>query len=134
MIIENAKHIKFTSVNNKESSLTSFEPIIDVPFIIKRVFTVNAIFACNRGCHAHKLCNQILVCLNGNCTVTVDDGVNKKQIELFKPEDGLYIPSGIWAEQKYSNNSILIVFADQVYDEFDYIRNYADFLKFKKGY
>jgi hypothetical protein len=43
------------------------------------------------------------------------------------------IPPGIWAEQVYEEeNSILMVLCDREYDEGDYIRDFNEFLLFKK--
>ena len=99
-----------------------------VPFSVRRVFTVHAREISERGRHAHKRCKQLMACLTGRCDVTVDDGKNRKTVELARPQDALYIPASIWAEQSYrESGTILMVLCDQLYDETDYIRDYDEF-------
>ncbi len=133
MLIETARSVSFQLVGTKECFLVPFESFTNVPFVIKRVFTVHTVLACHRGYHAHKQCKQLLICLQGTCVVTVDDSVNQIKVKLTKPNEGLYIPAGIWAEQQYTANSILMVLTDQLYDEADYIRNHAEFLQFREN-
>jgi len=52
---------------------------------------------------------------------------------LDKPNFGLLISPGIWAEQKYKeNNTILTVICDRPFEEADYLRSYDDFMLFCK--
>ena len=65
--------------------------------------------------------------------MALDDGVSKKTVFLNRPYVGLHIPPGIWAaEQNFSSGSVCLVLASEKYDEEDYIRDYCDFLVFKK--
>jgi len=132
MKVNDIKNIDFSAFPSKEASLLVYESQKHVPFSIKRVFTIIASEKCKRGFHAHKQATQLLICLQGKCVVTVDDGTSKKNIVLNQPNEGLLIPSTIWGEQAYEANTILMVLTDQPYDESDYIREYKDFLFFKK--
>ena len=63
----------------------------------------------------------------------LDDGKVKKTVMLNQPFRGLHIPPGIWAsEVNFSSGAICLVLASHKYDENDYIRDYEEFLKFKK--
>ena len=43
------------------------------------------------------------------------------------------MPPGIWRRlDDFSSGSVCLVLVDAKYDEADYIRNYKEFLKFKK--
>jgi len=43
-------------------------------------------------------------------------------------------PAPIWASETYKvRDSILAVLCDQVYEEDDYLRNYEEFLAWRKG-
>lgn len=130
--LSDLKRIDFKNVPSKEASLFIYEGNQTVPFMIQRSFVVKAVEACDRGKHAHKKCAQLLVALNGTCVVTCDDGDRKKEIILNTPAQGLLIPCGIWAEQKYESHTILMVLADMPYDEDDYLRDYQEFLDFRK--
>ncbi|HEY2573640.1 MAG TPA: WxcM-like domain-containing protein [Verrucomicrobiaceae bacterium] len=103
----------------------------DLPFIPQRYFvTFNVPSFHLRGEHAHKLCQQFLICVRGSCAVVVDDGSNKEEFLLDRPTFGVYVPPLVWAtEYKHSPDSTLMVFASHHYDPQDYIRDYGEFRK-----
>lgn len=111
-------------------SLSAGEFPSHVPFIPKRYFIVFDVPGKEvRGEHAHKRCEQFLVCARGSLNVVVDDGTSSEEIVLDSPDVGLYIPPMIWAVQyKYSADALLLVFASDHYDPDDYIRDYDEFL------
>jgi acetyltransferase-like isoleucine patch superfamily enzyme/dTDP-4-dehydrorhamnose 3,5-epimerase-like enzyme len=103
------------------------------PFIPKRYFLVFDVPSREiRGEHAHRLCHQFLVCVKGSCAVVVDDGAQRQEIELDRPDLGVHVPPMVWATQyKYSPDAVLLVFASDWYDPADYIRDYAEFRRLK---
>jgi len=104
-----------------------------IPFSIKRVFNVRQQKGDIRGKHAHRHCSQLLICTNGAVEVKCDDSRTTEIYVLDKPNFGLFIPPGIWADQKYlENNTILTVLCDRSFEEADYLRNYDDFKLFSK--
>ena len=104
-----------------------------IPFSIKRVFNVRQQKGDIRGRHAHRHCSQLLICTNGAVEVKCDDSRTTEIYVLDKPNFGLFIPPGIWADQKYiENNTILTVLCDRPFEEADYLRNYEDFKLFSK--
>jgi dTDP-4-dehydrorhamnose 3,5-epimerase-like enzyme len=104
-----------------------------VPFSIARVFTVRAGSNVQRGRHAHKRCNQLMVCTYGRCEVTCSDGLSRQTFLLDGMNQGLLVPCGIWAEQRYlDDDNVLMVLCDRPYEEHDYVRDYQDFLAFRK--
>ena len=104
-----------------------------IPFSIKRVFNVRQQKGDIRGKHAHRHCSQLLICTNGAVEVKCDDISTTEIYVLDKPNFGLFIPPGIWADQKYiENNTILTVLCDRPFEEADYLRNYEDFKLFSK--
>ena len=53
--------------------LTPIESGIDVPFEIKRIYYItNVPFGVERGYHAHKKLQQVLICLNGSVKILID--------------------------------------------------------------
>lgn len=117
-----------------QGNLTYVYNGIHVPFDVKRVFYSYDIPGGEaRGAHAHKECHQFLIAASGSFEVVLDDGINKRTILLNRPFYGLHVPPGIWAaEQGFSSGSICLVLASEGYLEDDYIRNYEDFLAYKK--
>ena len=104
-----------------------------IPFSIKRVFNVRAQKGNIRGRHAHRHCSQLLICTNGAVEVKCDNSSTTEIYVLDKPNLGLFIAPGIWADQKYlENNTILTVLCDRPFEEADYLRNYDDFKLFFK--
>ncbi len=105
----------------------------EVPFLIARVFNVQAKIGSIRGKHAHQHCTQFLICANGSIEVTCDDGISIEKYILDKPNFGLMIKPGVWAEQKYlQDNSVLTVLCNKTYDENDYICDYEEFKNINK--
>ena len=117
-----------------EGNLTWVERNKNVPFDIQRVFYLYDIPGGEaRGAHAHRQCHQFLIAASGAFEVVLDDGVNKRTVMLNRPFCGLHIPPGIWAaEQGFSSGSVCLVLASEIYDESDYIRNYNDFIQYRK--
>lgn len=122
------------SVQEENGNLAFLEGNRDVPFPISRAFYVYGVHAGDiRGRHAHKLCHQFLVCVHGRVDVTCDDGLCRKTFVLDAPLKGLHIPPSIWAEQRYiSSETMLVVLADRLFEESDYIRDYAVFQAYRK--
>ncbi len=129
--LEQIKIINFQQFLTEEALLSIFSSQNTVPFLIKRVFTIQATEDCFRGFHAHKICNQLMIALQGIIKVTCDDGMQKKTFILNSPSQGLLVPATLWAEQEYIANATLMILTDQFYDANDYIRDYQDFLKFR---
>ena len=128
------KMIEFSPHGDERGQLVAVEELKDIPFPIRRVYymyktTPDAI----RGKHAHRSLQQVLICTSGSCKVRLDDGVEKREVLLDKPWQGLYISNILWREMyDFSPDAVLMVLASDYYDESDYIRNYADFLSFIK--
>lgn len=106
-----------------------------LPFIPQRYFLVFDVPSKEvRGEHAHRQCHEFLTCIKGNCSVLVDDGQNRAEILLNRPNLGLHIPPMVWAtEYKYSQDAVLLVLASDIYKAEDYIRDYDLFLKEVEG-
>ena len=111
--------------------LISLEEQRNIPFEIRRCyFMYNLLPGVRRGFHAHKTLRQVLVCVRGSCKILLDDGTEKAVVPLDRPNKGLYITADTWREMfDFSEDAVLMVLADQLYDESDYIRNYDAFLE-----
>ena len=105
-----------------------------IPFDIKRIFYLYDIRSDeDRIGHAHKNLQQVLIALSGSFEVVLNDGKNSKTITLNKPNIGLLIVPGIWRElQNFSSGCVCLTIASAPFNEADYIRNYSDFLTYKK--
>ncbi|GLW96929.1 WxcM-like domain-containing protein [Microtetraspora sp. NBRC 16547] len=112
-----------------ELSVGEFER--ELPFVPKRYFLVSNVPGGEvRGEHAHRHCEQFLICVRGSCGVLLDDGRNRREITLDRSSQGVHMPAMIWGTQyRYSPDAVLLVFASHYYDPDDYIRTYDEFQK-----
>lgn len=122
----------FQPHGDDRGQLISIEEYNDIPFRIKRVYYMyDTVADVVRGYHAHKKLQQILVCVHGSCKIKLDNGREQKVVALEKPYEGLYVSNNMWREMfDFSKDAVLMVFASELYDESDYIRDYDEFLKF----
>ena len=106
----------------------------DIPFEVKRVYYLYDIQNKSiRGEHAHKDLFQVIIGLNDGLKIKIDDGQNQKIFSLNNPNKGLLIVPGIWRSlTEFCPETICLVLASELYSEEDYIRNYNEFLNFKK--
>lgn len=114
---------------DERGSLIALEEEKNIPFEIKRVYYMfNTGKDVRRGFHAHKALKQVAIAVRGSCRFVLDDGTDRVEILLDNPAQGLLIDSCIWREMyDFSEDCVLMVLADSIYDEKDYIRDYAAF-------
>ena len=110
-------------------SLVAIEGSGDLPFAIARVYYVYATTEGTvRGMHAHRQLDQLAIAVSGSCTMVLDDGQRRVEVRLDDPAVGLLMGSMIWREMSdFSDDCVLMVLASAVYDEADYISDYAMF-------
>ena len=122
-------------VSDMRGNLSVAEYEKQIPFIPKRCFWVFDVPSREvRGEHAHKKLHQYLICLKGYVSVVLDDGANKAEVVLDKPNLGLHIPPRVWGIQyKYSSDAVLLVLASEAYATDDYLRDYAEFISYVKS-
>lgn len=114
---------------DERGSLVSLETNKNIPFEIKRVYYIfDTKEEVIRGFHAHKQLKQVAIAVKGSCRFLLDDGKEKISILLDNPAQGLLIESFIWREMsEFSKDCVLMILANDYYDESDYIRSYEDF-------
>lgn len=116
-------------ITDARGALTVGEVPTEVPFSPARFFAVFDVPSVElRGEHAHKRCQQFLICLHGSCRVLLDDGEQRCEVTLDRPDMGVFMPEMIWGTQyRYSHDAVLLVFASRPYEAEDYLRTYDDF-------
>ena len=61
--------------------------------------------------------------------MVLDDGRQRRDFRLDRPDRGLTIGPMIWREMHdFSDDAVLMVLADRHHDEADYIRDYDTFI------
>lgn len=131
MSINLCKLIDLPKVIDSRGVLTIIESEYAVPFEIKRVYFLNDVpLGAQRGVHAHKELQQVIIAINGSFDVILDDGKNSKKVHLNKPYQGLYLCPMIWRElNNFSQGAVCLVLASNHYSKEDYYFNYAEFNK-----
>ena len=126
--------IHLPRVHNRVGNITSVENMKNIPFETKRIYYLYDIPGGeSRGGHGHKEMESLIIALSGSFDVTVDDGINKKTIQLNRPYLGLNVKPGMWRDiSNFSSGSVLLVLASHLYSEDDYIRDYDTFKEFVK--
>ena len=130
-----ARLITLRRADDLRGSLAAIELTDDLPFVPQRFFTVFGVPSAHvRGEHAHRLCDQVLICLAGSVTVLVDDGSQRNEVVLSDPSAAVYIPAMVWGSQfRFSSDAVLGVFASRKYEADDYIRDYAEYLALRSA-
>ena len=124
------KLIQLQKHGDERGQLVALEQSKNIPFPIKRVYYMFETGEdVRRGFHAHKELKQVAIAVRGSCRFVLDDGKERVEILLDNPAQGLLIESVIWREMyDFSDDCVLMVLADQLYDESDYIRDYEAFV------
>lgn len=127
--------INFPALGDERGALVALEANRQIPFDILRVYYIyGTAQGVARGFHAHKALKQVAVCLKGSCRFVLDDGNARVEVLLDNPAQGLLIDSLMWREMyDFSEDCVLMVLANQLYDELDYIRDYGEFKCLAKG-
>ena len=122
--------IKFQYYDDNRGSLVVAETEKEIPFDIKRLYYIYDVGSeAERGFHSHKKLEQVYIDIHGRMKVSLFDGVNKREIVLDDPKQGLYIGHNVWRTiSEFSPDAVLLVAASEHYSEEDYIRNYDEFV------
>lgn len=120
--------------SDRKGNLTVVENGVTLPFDVKRVYYLYDVPGGeNRGSHAHKELSQLIIAASGSFTVTLDDGECKRSFFLNRPYQGLYVKPGMWRDLvDFSSGAVAMVLASDVYKKEDYIRDYSEFIDFRK--
>lgn len=128
-IIELDKHH-----SERKGNLSVVENGVTLPFDVKRVYYLYDVPGGeSRGSHAHKTLSQLIVAASGSFRVTLDDGSVKRTFFLNRPYQGLLVHPGLWRDlEDFSSGAVCMVLASDIYKEEDYIRDYDEFVAYRK--
>lgn len=130
MTLESCKIIDLPKITDPRGNLTFIEGQKHVPFDVSRVYYLYDVpGGAERGGHAHKELQQLIIAMSGSFDVVLDDGRNKARFHLNRSYFGLYVCPMIWRElDNFSSGAVCLVLASNRYSESDYYRDYVDFL------
>lgn len=129
----NIEVISIPKIEDNRGNLSVIEQDV-IPFEMKRVYYLYDVpSGAERGGHSHIQQKEFLIALSGSFDVILNDGTEKETITLNKPFQGLLINPGIWRElNNFSSGSVCLVIASAIFDESDYIRDFGEFMEYKK--
>jgi hypothetical protein len=121
---------RLTRADDLRGSLVAANFSTDLPFEPRRFFTVFGVPSTDiRGAHAHRECEQLLICVQGAVSALVDDGESREEFRLDRPDIALHIGAMVWGTQyQYTADAVLLVLASHEYDPDDYIRDHEAYL------
>jgi hypothetical protein len=128
--LEHCRLIDLPKISDPRGNLTFIEGNQHIPFEIKRVYyTYDVPGGSDRGAHAHKQLQQLIIAMSGSFDVVLDDGFEKKRFHLNRSYFGLYVCPMMWRElDNFSSGSVCLVLASELFDPDDYYRDYDLFL------
>ena len=135
-VLDDVKMMPIRGMTAEDRVLIVLEAERQVPFPIRRVFNVHAQRAgLVGGRHAHRICQQFLVCVHGACDVMVAAALDEQRTyRLDRPDLGLWIPASLWSDQRYlTADTVLMVACDQVYDATDYLRDPEAYTAYRRS-
>ena len=120
----------------RRGSITVVENDGTLPFDVKRVYYLYDVpGGSSRGAHAHRDLSQLIIAASGSFQVTLDDGRLKRTFFLNRPYQGLLVRPGIWRDlDDFSSGAVCMVLASDGYIKEAYIRDYQEFLEYRKGF
>jgi dTDP-4-dehydrorhamnose 3,5-epimerase-like enzyme len=131
MSLQDCRIIDLPKIQDQRGNLTFVEADRHVPFDIRRVYYLYDVpGGAERGGHAHRTLQQFIVAMSGSFDVVLDDGVETRRFHMNRSYFGLYVCSMTWRYlDNFSSGAVCMVLASAHYDEADYIRDHAQFIK-----
>lgn len=129
MSISQAQIIDFPKILDERGNLSFFQNSDQIPFAIQRVYWIYDVPGGEqRGGHAYRTQQEVIIALSGSFDVVIHDGLEEKRFTLNRSYYGLYVPAMMWRHlENFSTNSVAFISTDQPYNESDYIRDFQEF-------
>lgn len=135
MSLSKCKLIDLPKISDPRGNLTFVEENRHFPFDIKRVYYLYDVpGGAERGGHAHREMNQLIIAMSGSFDVVLDDGFERKRYHMNRSYYALYVAPMVWRElDNFSSGAVLLSLASNYYDESDYYRDYDHYLRDVRG-
>jgi len=130
MPLADCRLIDLPKISDPRGNLSFVEGGEHIPFDIRRVYySYDVPGGEERGGHAHKDLQQLIIAMSGSFDVVLDDGREKRRFHLNRSYTGLYVCSMIWRElDNFSSAAVCMVLASNRYDPDDYYREYDQYM------
>jgi WxcM-like protein len=125
--------IDFRSVVDERGALTFIEGMKDIPFEIKRAYYLYDVRQ-DRGGHAHRDTQQVIVPLAGRFVLELSDGVESRRFALDSPTRGVHIVPMLFIRLlDFAPGTVVLVLASTLYDKSRSIRSWEEYVQEVKG-
>lgn len=106
-----------------------------MPFKLRRVYWIYDVPGGEqRGGHAFRETNELIVSLSGSFDVVLNDGKADWRFALNRSYYGVFVPRMIWRTlENFSTNSLALILSSTDYSEDDYIRNWEEFIQLTRN-
>lgn len=130
MPLTDCRILELPKIHASRGNLTFIEGGNHVPFGIQRVYYLYDVpGGSDRGAHAHRNLQQLIVAMLGSFDVVLDDGRDIHRFHLNRSYIGLYVCPMMWRYlDNFSSGAVCMVLASSRYEEDDYIRDYQQFI------
>ena len=131
----NTAHIvKLPKIEDPRGNLSIIEQLKDVPFEIRRVHWIYDVpGGKDRGGHAFKQTQELIVALSGSFDVVISDAHQQQTFQLNRSYYGLYVPNGLWrCMTNFSTNSLALVLSSTDFSDDDYLLDYNEYQEWRK--
>jgi hypothetical protein len=116
--------IKNGKLDKKRAAALTILESFDLGFVPKRVYWLYSLNNKEvRGGHRHKKVKHALICVNGGCEVSVNNGIDQNKLfKLDRPDKCLLLKPRDWhTMEKFKKGTVLLVLASTNYNPRDYI-------------
>lgn len=127
------RRIDFPKIEDERGNLSFFESGQQIPFEIARTYWIYDVpGGQERGSHAYKNMQEVIIALSGSFDVVLHDGKVEKKYSLNRSYYGLYVPPLLWRSlENFSTNALALIVTDKAYNEDEYVRDFDLFKKLK---
>jgi len=136
MNLQQSQIIQFPKIMDARGNLSFIQNMDHVPFEIKRTFWIYDVpGGMQRGGHAYKSEQEVIVALSGSFDVTIINLKGEKfTFCLNRSYFGLYLPPLHWRQMdNFSTNAVSMHISSSPFDENDYIRDLDTFLSMNQS-
>ena len=95
--VQHAQLIQLNRIRTEVGDLVPCEKEGGIPFDpVRAYYLYDVPDTADRGGHAHRELQQVIVAVSGSFKVVLSDGTEEKEVVLRKPTEGLLLPPGLW--------------------------------------